>query len=653
MDIAIDFDNIENNVEKIKKNNVIVQIKEDIVFLFFNLTRKHRETSVFEIKNYFMNVLDLLKKKSKNYSETKHSESESGRIETTDVRFCLAIILRLIIHTRDNTFGKGEHEISYMLIHCLYQYFPILAIFLVKRIAMYSDGISNGIGCWRDIKYLCEYISKNSVRGSNDSFIHECLEIMNHQLRKDFAVVTHGNYYTKYSISNIAKWIPRENKHFSWLFDKLVLNWFGFSMYVGPENRELPLVFDKYRRLYRKKVNSINIYLDTTEIKQCSRELDKIIPENVSKYTLMKQPSLYFDSVSVDGSESLCLYNKKLICNNNFEKYFEKYFEQDIFSSHSKKNIDNREPGIHREHGENGGFRKFFADLPVSYFIKQCVLLYKNPTTEGFDRKVSILNKQWNNFYGDFFHRFIEKNRENREHPEHPEHPEQYIIPVLDISQSNQWLDSESFYVGLGITILITLINGGDFNKRFMCIDNLPTWVAFDKTDIFSIVSTVFDLIKSRNSTYANFYSAIDLIKNTVIESGIDKSFVDKMKIVFLSDFDNIDGWFYNNLVYRFIRNEYWDEHMDMDKDCLINLDEYFIPHFTFWNLSKKQVIPIPCSYKQPKTNLLSGFSPSVLVDFFANIENIHDSPYDFIVGILYTHRYDFIDEYLSSIIID
>ena len=625
--------------ETIKKNNFIENFKEDIIFLFFNLTRKYRETSVFEIKNCFMNVLDLLKKKSKSKSDSgTESGTESGTdsISPSDIRFYLSIILRLIIHTRDSKFGKGEHELSYMLIHCLYQYFPILAIFIIKRMAIYG----NGIGCWRDIKYLCEYISKNSVRGSNDSFIHECLEIMNHQLRKDFAVVTHGNYYTKYSISNIAKWIPRENKHFSWIFDKLVLNWFGFSMYVINENRDLPPVFDKYRRLYRKTINRINRILDTTEIKQCSRELDKIIPENVSKYTLMKQPTLYFDSVSIDGSESLCMYNQKMICNKNFDEYF----TQDFF--------DNREPGIHRHHGHHrdyDNFRRFFADLPISFFIKQSVLLYKNPNIDGFDKKVSILNKQWDIFYSDFFHRFIEKNREHRE---------QYIIPVLDISQSNQWLDSESFYTGLGIAILIALINGGDFNKRFMCIDNLPTWVAFDKTDIFSIISTVVDLIKSRNSTYANFYSAIDLIKNTIIETDIDKSFIENMKIIFLSDFDNINGQFYNNLVHRFIRNEYWDENLDifmdidMDIDNLIKLDEYFIPHFTFWNLSKKQVISIPCSHKQPKTNLLSGFSPSVLTDFFANIENIHGSPYDFMIRILNTHRYDFIDEYLSSIII-
>ena len=649
MDIDVDFDmdfdtDIENNIENIdynnlikisKKNHLMEQIKEDIVFLFFNLTRKHTKTSVSEIKHYFMNVLDLLKKNSKNNSKN-NSESNHSCFETTDLRYCLGIILRLIIHTRDNRYGKGEHKLSYMLIHCLYQYFPILAIFLVKRILVHG----NGIGCWRDIKYLCEYISQNSIRRSNDSFIHECLEIMNNQLRKDLSIVcSGGNYSTKYSISNVAKWIPRENKHFSWLFDKLVLNWFGFSMYVGPENRELPPIFDKYRRLYRKKINGINHLLDTTEIKQCSRELDKIIPENVSKYTLMKQPCLYLDSVSLDDSESVCLYNKKnkkMICN----KLFEKYFEQDFFGSQSKNNIDNREPGILVGHRENGDFRRLFADLPVSHFIKQAILLYENPTMEGFDKKVSILNKQWDIFYADFYNRFFSINREHRE---------QYIIPVLDISQSNQWLDSESFYVGIGIAILIALVNDGDFNKRFMCIDNLPTWVAFDKTDIFSIVSTIFDLIKSRNSTYANFYGAIDLIKNTVIESGIDTSFVDKMKIVILSDFDNIDGRFYNNLVYRFIRNEYWDENMDMDN--LITLDEYFIPHFTFWNLSKKQVISMPCSYKQPKTKLLSGFSPSVLVDFFMYIENMDESPYDFIVSILYTHRYDFIDEYLSRII--
>ena len=62
MDIAMDFDNIENDVENIdynnlikisKKNHVIEQIKEDIVFLFFNLTRKHNKNSVFELKMYF------------------------------------------------------------------------------------------------------------------------------------------------------------------------------------------------------------------------------------------------------------------------------------------------------------------------------------------------------------------------------------------------------------------------------------------------------------------------------------------------------------------------------------------------------------------------------------------------------------------------
>jgi len=627
MDIAIDFANFENEIENIKKNDLMEQFKENIVFLFFNLTRKHEKNCIFELKICFMNVLDLLKKKSKNYSKNPELESElySDSIVPSRLSFYLAIILRLIIHTRDSKFGKGEHELFYMLIHCLYQYFPILAIFLIKRILVY------GIGCWRDIKYLCEYISQNSVKGSNDSFIHECLEIMNNQLRKDLTLVCSSANYTKYSISNIAKWIPRENKHFSWIFDKLVLNWFGFSMYVGPENRELPPVFDKYRRLYRKKVNRMNNILDTTEIKQCSRELDKIIPENVSKYTLMKQPSLYFDSVSVEDSDSLCLYSKKMMCNENFEKYF----EQDFF--------DNREPINYNNQRKTDDFRKFFADLPISYFIKQSIVLYENPTMDDFDKKVSKLNKQWDIFYSDFFHRFFSINREHRE---------QYIIPVLDISQSNQWLDSESFYSGLGIAILITLVNDGDFNRRFMCIDNQPTWIALDKTDIFSIVSTVVDLIKSRSSTYANFDSVIDLIKNTIIETGIDKSFVEKMKIVILSDFDKTNGEFYDNMVYRFIRNDCWDENIHMDMDILVNLDEYFIPQFTFWNLSKKQVISMPCSYKQSKTNLLSGFSPSVLTDFFANIENIHNSPYDFIVhGILDTHRYDFIDEYLSSII--
>ena len=94
-----------------------------------------------------------------------------------------------------------------------YKYFPALAIYAIHRFVKCIDGQNNPFGSWRDIKYLCQFISTHSDLQQEHSFIDVCCDLMNSQLDLDLDI-QHMYALPKHrqSISNVAKWIPREHK---------------------------------------------------------------------------------------------------------------------------------------------------------------------------------------------------------------------------------------------------------------------------------------------------------------------------------------------------------------------------------------------------------------------------------------------------------
>jgi hypothetical protein len=56
-------------------------------------------------------------------------------------------LIKLIIYTRDIFVGKGERDLTYMMIYTLYTQFPILAIYTLKTIIFKNEIIALIFSC--------------------------------------------------------------------------------------------------------------------------------------------------------------------------------------------------------------------------------------------------------------------------------------------------------------------------------------------------------------------------------------------------------------------------------------------------------------------------------------------------------------------------
>jgi len=199
--------------------------ENQICELYFLLHRNN----IYEIGSRLTLLLRSLKKDSK-YTDT------SSYLKTL---YCL------IGHVRDIYFGHGERDIAYMMIHVWYKFYPVLAIYAFHQF-VFDNKNSLPYGCWNDIKYFCKFIARISSHGIYDPLIDIAISCANHQLLLDL-----DSYNCNRGVSNLCKWIPRENK-IEWLFEKLVIHWFS---QIDLLHKDCSLSHQK--KIYRQMIVSI------------------------------------------------------------------------------------------------------------------------------------------------------------------------------------------------------------------------------------------------------------------------------------------------------------------------------------------------------------------------------------------------------------
>lgn len=244
--------------------------------LWFNLSRK---SVISEIRELFNSILEL---------------SLSDNIKQTFIK-------RLILYIRDIGSGKGEQLLSYMMLFELYGLFPdeaygILELFLTKY------------GSWRDVPYMCDYISKTSSR--DHKFINIIVTMMNDRLYLDMKKAENNE-----PISNAAKWVPREGSKFTWLFNLLLDNWtlryhpYLFRTSKTPEQRTKARC--KAAAIYRKVFTLLSSKLGLVEVKLCNGiEFFDIDPLMINKKTMSKQWHSSYD-MNFDSHDNL-YHNKNI-----------------------------------------------------------------------------------------------------------------------------------------------------------------------------------------------------------------------------------------------------------------------------------------------------------------------------------------------------
>ena len=492
-------------------------VREKILQFNFQLVRTDKNNS-----KYLSIVLkELLSTLKDNLSSTILAEKELAR-------GYLSVLYKMIGHTRDIIDGKGEYNLTYMMIYTWFEFYPKLALFALRCLVTNEDKKVHQYGSWKDIKYFCEYC-RNKGAHVFHPLIHYCINLMNEQLKMDYE-----NYIqSSDNISLVAKWVPREKSTFGWLYEFLATNYFINYMETATTDQRKTKAILKCKTDYRKLISVLNRKLDTLQIKQCANNWSNINFNNVTSISVSKQKKAFLN------------VNKK------GESRFPDSDDRNNCASHFKNHIQS----AIKDGTEVKGKRLGMGD-----FTKQAIDLlaeYKNPSNQT---EIDLLNSQW---------------RDNSTQTG----ALGKMIPMVDVSGS---MEGDPLHVAIALGIRIA--EKSALGKRALTFSAKPSWVNLEPYPDF--VSQVQALKQAEWGMNTNFHAALDTILDAIIQNKMEPEDVQDLVLVILSDMQ-MDVADRNGLtVYENIKLKY------EQAGIRVHGRPYKPPHILFWNLRSTSGFP-------------------------------------------------------------
>lgn len=593
-------------VLNIKTLKTLEIFKNRIVEFYFNLTRKNdpNKLLIISLSDDLSFLLKQIISEMKNTTDT---------MVITTCKEYLCILYKLIGQTRDIVNGKGERDLSYMMIYEWYKFYPVPAIYALRLFTQTIEpiGLFSSYGSWADIKYFCNYVREMVDNKHNSDLIETVIGIMNHQLycdRKNL-IDELDKYYKEKDhnpstltekpnardyLSFAAKWVPRENSKFGWIYEKMVIQW---TKSFTPKILETAITPSQYaraickcKRNYRKMISSLNRELDTVQIKQCSQRWSEILPETVSIKTLMKQKNAFSNiNNSLKQEEP-----DRIDCANNFQEFFNEYTGATGATGGSPCNTKKN---------------KTKTRLPLGYYVKQGLQLLSMEKTDIVKNQIHWLNNLWK--------QLIPSHSQSNDFTNKPN-----FIPIIDISWQLSY-DVKNSGVGIGI-LLAQSCN----ICRIMLTGNQPEWIYISPEDSFIDILEKIQYY-TMHSTNSFFNKTFDLICGSIIDTQMPYYEFDKLTFVILSG------------------NEPYSIYLDLTMAFYSKLN--IIPYVIYWNLSDTNNYKLET--RLHNFTLVSG-DYNALIDYFLKfgVEGMkQNTTYEYVENILNHPRYKNMGNYLME----
>lgn len=505
--------------------------------------------------------------------------------QTVVTREYLSILYRMIGHTRDIIDGKGEYKLTYMMIHTWYDFYPSLAIFALKCLVDLGTNVHQ-YGSWKDLKYFYRYCQSVGC-GNEHPLLQQCILLTNAQLRIDS---------TSDNPSLLAKWVPREDSAFGSQFEPLATHYFAEYMRTAKSDESVAKAIKKCKTQYRKLLTTLNNKLHTTQIDQCGRTWTNINFNKVTSITLAKQTSAFLNKTSSN------------------EPRFPDSHDRNECATHFKKHI---------ELGKSCSIKIKGKRVGMADFTKQALQLIvgmNQPTySPDHQSKIDLLNLQWR-----------DNSSQNTQLGN--------FIAMVDVSGS---MLGDPLHVANAIGIRIA--EKSKLGKRVMTFNNKPSWINLENDDDFVSMTAKICTNCGMNT---NFYAAMDLILNAIIQSKLTPDEVQDLVLVILSDMQideadkHADKTMYDN-----IKNRYSDAGMRLYGK------PFNSPHILMWNL--RSTNGFPCLSSQPNVSMMSGFSPVLLNVFCEKGFNALQSctPWSIMVECLDNTRYTILSDKITLLL--
>lgn len=630
-------------------------IKNKIVSLYFNLTRKTEMDAIRELAIEFDSLLDLIFKEIRKnigshieLQKSSNSEIYDKEVDTKKnqliaeifvLKIYLSYLFKLIAQTRDIVHGKGERDLTYMLISVWYNYLPIPAMFALRLITQNMekssvaelDGLPelfSSYGSWADIKQFCNYVhTREKDEKKKNVLIDTALGLLNHQLAVDKRNWDKAmDDYINDSTVNImslktrpcgrdimsfaAKWAPREKSKFGWMFDKLAEQYCALYLekdeYIAKNDN-----IDKKKRYYRKLISRLNRELDTVQIKQCSNRWADINPENVSITTMMKQNKAFMNmnhgrkyrkkkTVNLHSMLSTADDDREL-CASKFREFYNDFCDTE-FGETETENLRRNKKTV----------------VSISEYVKKAIQLLESKSVyksnEDIGLQIQWLNHSW-------------KKACLNSDPGHSAH-KGYDIPILDISCD---LSASEIHTAIGIAILVAQRSRV---PRIMISDHNPEWIMIQEHDEFTdIVQRIYTYVN--HATDFNITKSFDLIYQSIDSTGLSTNEISRIHFVIITRF--VD---HSNISWKQLFDDFYIK---------TNTEPYMI----YWNINEHKMgvhsVNELIEMKE-KMLLLSGGS-FVMLEYFNKfgMEGIRKmTPYQYILEILDAPRYNPMGEYFE-----
>ena len=520
-------------------------IREKICQLNFQLVRTNESNIIIlekTLKELIINLVLTIKIQNK------------SPLEKDLARAYCTILYKMVGYTRDIIDGKGEYQLTYMMIYAWYEIEPQLAFFALKSMVRFDDKSVHPYGSWKDIKYFMNYCNINKT--IDDPYSHPliiyCCRLINDQLEFE------ANNTSEYSL--VSKWVPREkSNNFGWIYETLACDYFKLYMSTVNSEKSRTYAIKKCKTEYRKLISGLNRKIDTLQINQCGQDWTNINFNKVTSISLTKQKHAFMN-VNQTGDTRFPDDKDRVACASNFKEHIEKAIRGEV-----------------KLKGKRVG---------LNDFTKQAIeLISSDNNDDKWLQQCALLNYQWldngtqNGALGNF-------------------------IAMVDVSGS---MDGDPLHVAIALGIRIA--EKSKLGKRVLTFSSYPRWVNLEnKNDFYSMVEEVN---KSDFGLNTNFYKALDLILNAIIESKLSPEDTQDMVLVILSDMQIDEGDKCNkDVLYDTMKKKY------EETGIRVCGRGYKPPHILFWNL--RSTSGFPGLSTQPNTSMLSGFSP-VLLNQFCN----------------------------------
>jgi len=491
------------------------------------------------------------------------------------------VVIKMVANVRDVKSGKGECQLSYMMLYHLYNYYPLLAQLVFKKFLNLTDD-THCLGSYKDIKYMCDYI-KNKTCNENHDFINYILDHSMHLLK-----VEELNYEKGEKNSLLAKWLPRgKSKKFGWIFNKLALIYYPHYLKTATTAYKRNMAYKKAKTNLRKLMSKINKRIDTTQIRMAGQDWKNINFEKVTGPTLRVHKKA-FQNVDKSGAQR-SQREDRIDCAENLKTHIEE----------SKK-----------------------GNRVVKAQRVEMFKLVKDAISANNKLEIDMVNEQW---------------KDNASINVESDH---YMIPIGDTSTSMECDDNIPMYNSIGFSIRVSEKTHPAFRHRIMTFSTNPTWFQLNENMTFHEKVTVMKHDSNWGGN-TNFYKSMELILKVCLDNNVPPTDVEKMILVIFSDMqmDIAQGSINLTTMMENIRLLFSEAGMKS-----MWRKSYPVPHILFWNLRKTDGFP-NCVYEKNTSMIsgyspvmLNAFSEKG----FDELKSV--TPFKMLEDILRINRYNFVD---------